>query len=402
MGLPAVVSPTRAPPLIPLAEGMSPLRAGPLHQGRLVARSGRVPQGGHLADSQDAAPAEQPWACRVEQRRVGRDGFHLAHLEPRSCGVVEVAVGRAHRPQELGGALLPRRGGQDRRDLYLRVEGDARDLLLDEQGVFHPLAGLLPAVPRPPAHGQPQGRDRAQQRRLPYLAVLHPQVALEGGQRPDAQDGHRDAVHLEGLGLVGVGGLPRLHAGPLVGLVHVGLRPVGAEGAQHQPRHHSLPLVEGRERPHEGDEGVGAGVEQVVVPEGAQGHVLGAVGPQRGRPRLLALGEAQGVVAGVHLPDAGLGVVGGELAAHHLVVEAAGHEGHAVHVPGQLQGEGLGDGDGLEQVLNAQQGAFPRPGRRHRQQDGVLPVVAVSKEDFLRVQLHGVIPFSNGVRAATR
>ena len=94
--------------------------------------------------------------------------------------------------------------------------------------------------------------------------------------------------------------------------------------------------------------------------------------------------------------------MGGELAAHHLVVEAAGHQGHAVHVPGQLQGEGLGDGDGLEQVLDAQQGAFPRPGRRHRQQDGVLPVAAVSKEDFLRVQLHGVIPFSNGVRAATR
>ena len=263
MGLPAGGVSHQSPSPDSPGRGDEPLRAGALHQGRLVARSGRVPQGGNLADSQDAAPAEQPWACRVEQRRVGRDGLHLAHLEPRSCGVVEVAVGRGHRPQELGGALLPRRGGQDRRDLYLGVEGDAGDLLLDEQRVFHPLAGLLPAVPRPPADRQSQGRAGPQQRRLPYLAVLHPQVALEGGQRPDAEDGHRDAVHLEGFGLVGVGGLPRLHAGPLVGLVHVGLRPVGSQGAQHQPRHHSLPLVQGRERPHEGDEGVGAGVEQV-------------------------------------------------------------------------------------------------------------------------------------------
>ena len=193
----------------------------------------------------------------------------------------------------------------------------------------------------------------------------------------------------EGLGLVGVGGLPRLHAGPLVGLVHVVLRPVGTEGAQHQPGHHSLPLVEGRQRSHEGYQGVRAGVEQVVVPEGAQGDVLGAVGPQGHAPRLLAFFEAQGVVGGVHLPDAGLGIVGGELAAHHPVVEAAGHEGHAVHVPGQLQGEGLGDRDGLEEVLDAEQGALPRSGRRHRQQDGVLPVAAVSKKDFLRVQFHG-------------
>ena len=107
-----------------------------------------------------------------------------------------------------------------------------------------------------PPTDQPQGRDGSQERRLPYLPVLHPQVALEGGQRAYAEDGHCDAVHLEGLGLERVGGLPRLHAGPLVGLVHVALRPVGAEGAQQQARHHALPLVEGRERAHQGDEGV--------------------------------------------------------------------------------------------------------------------------------------------------
>ena len=186
-----------------------------------------------------------------------------------------------------------------------------------------------------------------------------------------------------------------------MGLVHVGLGPVGAEGAQQQPRHHALSLVEGGERPHEGDEGVGAGVEEVVVAEGAQGDVLGAVGPQRDGPRLLSLAQPERVVLRWELADARLGVVGGDLPSHHLVVEATGHQPHAVHVPGQLQGEGFGDGDGLEQVLHAEQRALAGPGRRDRQQDGLLLGV-VSKQDVLRVQLHGSSPFSNGVRAATR
>ena len=89
-------------------------------------------------------------------------------------------------------------------------------------------------------------------------------------------------------------------------------------------------------------------------------------------PRLLALVEAQRVVVGVHLLDAGLWVVGRELAAHHPVVEAAGHQGHTVHVPGKLQGEGLRHRNGLEQVLDAQQGALAHSRRRHRQQYGVF------------------------------
>ena len=371
-----------------LCRGAERPRAGPLHQGRLIPGAGRVPQAGDLADAQDAAPAEESGACRVEHLRVGKDGPDLAHLEASACGVVEVAVGGGDLPEKLPGALLPRPGGHDGDDLKLGVEGDAGDLLPYQDGVLDALTGLLPAVPCPAADRQPQGRAGPQERRLPYLAVLHPQIALEGGESAHAEDGHRHTVHLQGLGLERVGGLPGLHAGLLVCLVHVGLGPVGTEGAQQQPRHHPLPLVEGRERAHEGDEGVGAGVEQVVVAEGAQGEVLGAVGPQRERPRLLPLARAQGVVLGVNLLDAGLGVVGGELAAHHLVVQAAGHQGHAVHVPGQLQGEGFGDGDGLEQVLDAQQGALPGPRRRHRQQDGTLLFFVAAKQDVLRVQLH--------------
>ena len=231
-------------------------RAGTLHQGRLVARARRVPQAGDLADAEDAAPPEQSGACGVQHLRVGHDGPHPADLEARPGGVVVVPVGGGDRAEKLPRPLRHRVRGQNRRHLQLGVEGDAGDLLAYQDGVLNAVVGLLPTPPRPAAREQPQGRSRPQERRLPYLAVLHPQVALEGGQRPDAEDGHRDAVHLEGLGLEGVGGLPRLHAGPLVGLVHVGLGPVGSQGAQQQPRHHALPLLEGRERAHQGDEGV--------------------------------------------------------------------------------------------------------------------------------------------------
>ena len=121
-----------------------------------------------------------------------------------------------------------------------------------------------------------------------------------------------------------------------------------------------------------------------------RGRYSGPSGPQRDGPRLLPLFEAQGVAVRVQLLDAGLGVVGRQLAAHHPVAQAAGHEGHAVHVPGQLQGEGLRHRNGLEQVLDAQQGALPRPGRRHRQQHGAFVFAIGSEKEFLRVQLHGV------------
>ena len=294
--------------------------AGALHEGRLVARSGRVPQGRRLPDSQDAAPPEQAGACGVHHLRVGDGRLYLPLLEPRPGGVVEVAVGEGHRLKQLGGPLRPRVGGQHGDDLKLGVEGDPGDFFACQQRVFHPLAGLLPPVPGPTACEQAQGRADAEKRRLPYLPVLHPQVALQGRQRPAAEDGHRHAVQLQGLGLVGVGGLSRLHAGPLVGLFEVGLGPVGSQGAQHQPRHRPLTGPDGRQSAQKGDEGVRAGVEQVVVPEYSQGHVLGAVGPQGHRPRLLSVAHAQGVGLLGHLLDAGLGVVGRQLAAHHPVV----------------------------------------------------------------------------------
>ena len=129
---------------------------GTFHQRSLVPLAGRVPQGGGFPHPQDAAFTEQPRAYRVE---VGdRDqGFDAAGLEPRPGGMVVVAVGGGHRPQEFFSPLLPGAVGQHGDDLQLSVEGDAAHLLLDEQGVVYPVAGLLPAPPASARHGQAQG-----------------------------------------------------------------------------------------------------------------------------------------------------------------------------------------------------------------------------------------------------
>ena len=141
-------------------------------------------------------------------------------------------------------------------------------------------------MPQPAPGGQGRRDADAHERCLPRLSRLHPQVAFQGGQCRHAQDGHRHAVRLERPGLVGVEGVPPVLHGTLVGLLHVGLRPVGSHRAQHQPRHDALLLAKVGQRAQDGDEGVGAGVEQVVVPED----------PERHGPRLLALVDAQGVV----------------------------------------------------------------------------------------------------------
>ena len=176
--------------------GQQHLRPGAGHQGRLVTRSGRVPQAGRLADAQDAALAEESGAGRVEHLRVGRGGPQAARLQVRPCGVVVVAVGRRHRLQQLLRPVGPGLAGQDGRHLNLGVEGDAGDLLLDEQGVEDPLSGLLDAVPEPAARGQGEGDARAHEHGLPGLPRLHPQVAPQGGQCRHPQDGHRHAVRL--------------------------------------------------------------------------------------------------------------------------------------------------------------------------------------------------------------
>ena len=167
--------------------------------------------------------------------------------------------------------------------------------------------------------------------------------------------------------MIGVGGVGALVAGVGEGFLLGGLGPGGSQGAQQQAAEDAFPGAQRRQRADDGQQGVGAGVQQVVVPEGAQGHVLRSSGPQRHTPGPLADMDEDGVLVHGHQADAGLGVVGGQLLPHHLTLLAAGQQGDAAGVAGQFQGEGLGDGDGLEQVLHAQQGALAAAGRRHRQ-----------------------------------
>ena len=168
----------------------------------------------------------------------------------------------------------------------------------------------------------------------------------------------------------------------------VGLGPFGAQGAQQQAGQHPLAGAQGGQGADDRQQGVGAGVQQVVVAEGAQGNVLRAVNPQGQAPGLLPGVDEDGVVVHGHLPDAGLGIVGGDLAPHHLVVLAAGQEGHAACVAGQFQGEGFGDGDGLEQVLHAQQRALAGARRRHREQHRGLPVFFLAEDNLFQVRFH--------------
>ena len=198
-----------------------------------------------------------------------------------------------------------------------------------------------------------------------HLAVLVPQVAPQPHQGRHAQHGQGDSVLGADLGLGGLGVVAGLaESGLLLALelplVHLG--PLRPHGPQQQPGHHPLPFVQAGERPDAGDQWVGARVQQVVVLEGAQRRVLRAGGPQRHAPGQLALRQPQGVVLRGHGRDAGLGVAGGDLTPYHLVVQAAGQQGDAARVPGQFQGEGLGDGDGGQQVLHPQKGALPRCG----------------------------------------
>lgn len=84
--------------------------------------------------------------------------------------------------------------------------------------------------------------------------------------------------------------------------------------------------------------------------------------------------------------------MGGELAAHGLLVKAAGHEGDAVGVSRQLQGEGLGDGDRREQVLDPEEGPLAAARGRHLEEDGGLGF-GPAGEQVQRIESHGVVPF---------
>ena len=218
-GEPAVVSPTCAPPRTLRAVGSStfaPLRA-------TSGVSSCAPGGcQRLATSRTPSTLRlpnRPGPCRLHPRRLRERGPHLAALEARARRMVVVAVGGSHRSQQFRCALPLRARRQDREHLHLALEGDARDLLLDQQRVVDAPARLPEAVPDP-AQGREPERDAGSERdRLPALARLPPLVALERG-------GACDEEERQGHPIVGVTShVARL--GVVVGLLHgLAVRPL--------------------------------------------------------------------------------------------------------------------------------------------------------------------------------
>ena len=254
------------------------------------------------------------------------------------------------------------------------------------------VAVALPALLRPAGQAEDADDAQPQQDRLPELARLHPLVAAHGAERRHCEHGHGHAIGRVVAALAA--GRRRLRLGRerlLEGFLGVPLRPARSQRAHAQLGHDAFALPRGRERPEEGDEGIGAGIEEVVVAVGAEGDVVGTLRAQRQRPRLLPLAQAQGVVHMRHIVDHGLRVVGGELVAHGLLVEAAGHEGDAVGVARQLEGEGFRDGDRTKKILDAEEGALAAARGRHLEEDGWLGF-GPAGEQAEGVESHGVGP----------
>ena len=265
---------------------------------------------------------------------------------------------------------------QDSGDLQLGLVGDAGHLLLDEQRVLvlAPGAGLLDSPPCP-AHQGRQGRHaQAQEDRLPGLPVPYPEVCLQHRQGQQRQNRHGRCVGAVYPALGGGGGRVGIVSGPGVGLLLIAPGPLRPQGKQPQPGHHPLPLLQVGQGADDGDEGVGAPVQQVVVPEGAHGQVLWSPEQQVHGPRLLPPSQPQGVFFQGDIVHPGLGVVNAQLLADEGALPAPDQQGDPARVPGDLQREGFGDGDGAQQVLHAQHGTLPRAGRR----DGAISRVAGS------------------------
>ena len=241
--------------------------------------------------------------------------------------------------------------------------------------VVVPVSGeeLLDAPPGPAGQGQSCRHAQAQEHRLPSLAVPDPEVAPQPHQGRHSQDdeGHR----LPGINLVlaVLGGADRGGLLPLLGPLLVLTGPFRSQGEQLDPRHQPFPLSQVGHGADEGDQGIGPRFPQVVVLEGAQGQVLRPPEPQVHGPGLLALRQPQRVVLRGDLVDPGLGVEGAHLLLDEGTLAAAGQQGDAGGVPGQLQGEGFGDGDGTQEALHPRQGAAPGALRRDGDQPHLRP-----------------------------
>ena len=123
-------------------------------------------------------------------------------------------------------------------------------------------------------------------------------------------------------------------------------------------------------------QGVGAGVQQIVVAEGAQRHVLRPAGTEGQAPGLFApVWTKMGSSSTGHLPGCGPGGSGRPAGpAPPRSVQAAGQQGNAVDgCSASSREKGSGTAMDWSRFSHAQHGALAGAGRRHRQ---AAPAVA--------------------------
>ena len=175
-------------------------------------------------------------------------------IEPRSRGMVVVAVGGGQVLQQLFRASGARTWGQDRHELQFGLKGATRNLLEDQLGVVKAVAGALPALPEPAPADQCQRGGGAECGHVPDLASLEPLVALqrrEGGQ-PEHSQGQGIDARLVGGSDMRSG---RVVGGPELRQFLVGAGPLRSQRAQQQAADHALTPAQPKERAQRGEQG---------------------------------------------------------------------------------------------------------------------------------------------------
>ncbi|MYJ12058.1 MAG: hypothetical protein F4086_17280 [Gemmatimonadetes bacterium] len=168
----------------------------------------------------------------------------------------------------------------------------------------------------------------------------------------------------------------------------VALGPVRSQRTQPQPSHEAFARPGPAQGADQGQERVGARVEQVAVAEGSQRRVRRAGGPERDRPGLFLLTQPQRVRGRLQLLHPGLGVVGRDLSADYVVARAACEQADARGLTGKFERERLGRGDRLEQVLDPEQGALAGARWSHYEQRRPLRPVALDQFEWVESHLH--------------
>ena len=306
----------RALPYSP-GEGRQQPGPRPLHEWHLLLAHGEVPQRGYLPGVQDAPPLPGP-ASGQGHGVVRHTVRFCVFFESVAGGQVVVVVSRGDAAQHALGPVSSRIPGHDGGDPELRQVGGTRDLLLHQAVVVKTTCLLVEGSDKGNRGDDGTRNRRVQQHGRQYVSVLDPQVVPQPqGDEPQHRD-EGDTLPKQSSRLVLVGGVQDRRKGRHQGPTLVSGGPVRRQRVQYQPGHQPLALVHRAESAQHGQHGVGADVEKVVVPEGAQGEPLRPRQGQDPGDGGLPVAQRQGVVLARRLLHPGLGIVDGDLAAHGL------------------------------------------------------------------------------------